>query len=343
MANTNISSSGVLGFNDTTGAVPLPSGTTAQRPGAASNGEMRFNTDNNNVEYYDGASWFDFSLVSLPPSVTTSAATSVTDATMTLNGNLTDLGGATTGTVGFYFGTNTNYASNTKYTVSTTASTGTFLYNATGLTSGTTYYTNAFAINDGGETVGAQVTQATPFVPQLITSSTSSYYGEATDSYPGPAMYTEFYDPTTTAYVTIDTYQNGNGSVSGAYSYFNGFAPYVGYNGCRGNYYGGFPAGKNYYNLWDYSSTQCQPALRICTNSTTRTYGGTYFHYTSSALNAYLRTTPPTGSLSNRVFSISGSSFTSYSTITNSTGEMKSQVTAVSGSGGGYLVHEFDL
>jgi len=55
MATTNISSSGVLGFNDTTGAVPLPSGTTAQRPGSASNGEMRFNTDTSKVEYYDGS------------------------------------------------------------------------------------------------------------------------------------------------------------------------------------------------------------------------------------------------------------------------------------------------
>jgi len=57
MATTNISSSGVLGFNDTTGAVQLPSGTTAQRPGSPSNGEMRYNTTDNKVEYYDGASW----------------------------------------------------------------------------------------------------------------------------------------------------------------------------------------------------------------------------------------------------------------------------------------------
>ena len=61
MATTNISSSDILGFNDNTGAVRLPSGTTAQRPGSPSNGEMRYNTTDNKVEYYDGASWIQLS------------------------------------------------------------------------------------------------------------------------------------------------------------------------------------------------------------------------------------------------------------------------------------------
>ena len=57
MATTNISSSDFLAFNDNTGAVQLPSGTTAQRPSSPSNGEMRYNTTDNKVEYYDGANW----------------------------------------------------------------------------------------------------------------------------------------------------------------------------------------------------------------------------------------------------------------------------------------------
>ena len=61
MATTNISSSDILGFNDTTGAVQLTSGTTAERPGSASNGEIRYNTTDNKVEYYDGASWIQLS------------------------------------------------------------------------------------------------------------------------------------------------------------------------------------------------------------------------------------------------------------------------------------------
>ena len=161
MATTNISSSGVLGFNDTTGAVQLTSGTTAQRPGSASNGEMRFNTDTSNVEYYDGSAWIDFSLTQPTPLVTTSSATDIGTIVMTLNGDLTYLGD--TGgnvTTGFYFGTSPTYSSNTKYTVSTNASIGTYTYSASGLTPTTTYYITSFASNSNGESVGTTLTQA---------------------------------------------------------------------------------------------------------------------------------------------------------------------------------------
>ena len=39
MSTTKILSSDFLGFNNNTGAVQLTSGTTAERPGSASNGE----------------------------------------------------------------------------------------------------------------------------------------------------------------------------------------------------------------------------------------------------------------------------------------------------------------
>jgi len=42
---------------DDTGFVKLPSGTTAQRPAAPSNNMMRFNTDLNCTEQYDGTYW----------------------------------------------------------------------------------------------------------------------------------------------------------------------------------------------------------------------------------------------------------------------------------------------
>lgn len=340
MATTNISSSGVLGFNDTTGAVQLPSGTTAQRPGSPSNGEMRYNTTDNKVEYYDGSSWIQFSLVSLPPSVTTLAATSVTDTTMTLNGNLSDLGGASTGTVGFYFGTSTNYASNTKYTVSTTASTGAFSYNATGLTGAVDYYINAFAINDGGETVGSQVSQATPFVPQFIATSTSTYYGKSSgNAYPDISLQTQFYNPTTTAYETADYYATGNGTTASGYSYFYGPAPHI-LNGCRGAEY------QQPYNVsyWGGAPT-CQPRLRSISNTTNRFIGGTYFQYYTTSVGAVLNTQNPSGkSLTNRVFSVQGGF--SGSSGTSNTGQMVSTVTNDGGQNSGqsgYLVHEFDL
>ncbi len=161
MATTNISSSGLLGFNDTTGAVQLPSGTTAERPGSPNNGQMRFNTDTSKVEYYDGASWVDFKLTQPTPLVTTLSATDIATTVMTLNGDLTYLGD--TGgnvTTGFYFGTSPTYSSNTKYTVSTNASTGTYTYSASGLTPTTTYYITSFASNSNGESVGTTLTQA---------------------------------------------------------------------------------------------------------------------------------------------------------------------------------------
>lgn len=43
-------------FNST-GAITLPSGTTAQRPSPAVAGMFRFNTTTNQVEYFDGTIW----------------------------------------------------------------------------------------------------------------------------------------------------------------------------------------------------------------------------------------------------------------------------------------------
>lgn len=42
-----------------TGAMQMPSGTTAQRPASPSSGDLRFNTDLGVAEYYDGARWIN--------------------------------------------------------------------------------------------------------------------------------------------------------------------------------------------------------------------------------------------------------------------------------------------
>lgn len=49
--------------NTSTGAFDLPSGTTAQRPGSASSGYTRFNTDLGVMENYDGSAWMKVSAV----------------------------------------------------------------------------------------------------------------------------------------------------------------------------------------------------------------------------------------------------------------------------------------
>lgn len=96
---------------------------------------------------------------STTPTVQTNAASSVTSTGMTLNGNVTAAGSTTVTDKGFYFGTNTSYASNTKISIG--SGTGTYTSARTGLTAGTTYYINAYAVNSQGESVGAQQTQAT--------------------------------------------------------------------------------------------------------------------------------------------------------------------------------------
>lgn len=61
MAITKLASSDLITFTDSTDSIRLPFGTTAQRPSSPTNGEMRYNTDDNKVEYYDGASWLQLS------------------------------------------------------------------------------------------------------------------------------------------------------------------------------------------------------------------------------------------------------------------------------------------
>jgi hypothetical protein len=43
-----------------TGALPLPSGTTAQRPASPAAGYARFNTTDGRAEYYTGTAWVPF-------------------------------------------------------------------------------------------------------------------------------------------------------------------------------------------------------------------------------------------------------------------------------------------
>ena len=115
--------------------------------------------------YINGDATGDFGLDDMAnkdyPTVTTNAASSVTSTSMTCNGNVSSDGGILEGITqrGFYFGTSTNYASNTKVSVSGT--TGAYTLARTGLNGSTTYYITAYAINALGERQGSTVTQAT--------------------------------------------------------------------------------------------------------------------------------------------------------------------------------------
>jgi hypothetical protein len=112
--------------------------------------------------------------------VVTNSASSVSYNSMTINGNVTNDGGGTITSRGFYFGTSSNYASNTKYTVG--SGTGTFSRSMTSISASTTYYATAFAINAAGEVRGSTVSQATNAAPIAVSISYASS-GNAISTY----------------------------------------------------------------------------------------------------------------------------------------------------------------
>ena len=83
-----------------TGAVGLPSGTTAQRPGTAAAGAMRWNTSTPGLEYFNGTTWVGGSVSSIDVSggttgLTTSGGPITSSGVITLSGTLNLASGGT--------------------------------------------------------------------------------------------------------------------------------------------------------------------------------------------------------------------------------------------------------
>ena len=78
MAITKISNPKLFELNSLTDALRLPTGGTGTRPSSAVAGEWRYNTDDNKVEYYDGANWFQIDDESLPTTSTCNYPTTAT-------------------------------------------------------------------------------------------------------------------------------------------------------------------------------------------------------------------------------------------------------------------------
>lgn len=113
-----------------------------------------------------------------PPSVTTDAAGGITADSATLNGNLTNLGSATTDNVSFQWGTRQGgpYLYSTPQQAMT--ATGPFNYGLTGLHGDTTYYFRAKA--DGGiygASYGAEQSFTTLKVPPAIETDNATSVG----------------------------------------------------------------------------------------------------------------------------------------------------------------------
>jgi len=91
-----------------------------------------------------------------PPTVTTSAASSLAATSATLNGSLGSLGTATSVNVSFEWGTTTSYGTET--TAQSVTAIGAFTANLTGLTANTTYHFRAKAAGHGAAVYGADMT-----------------------------------------------------------------------------------------------------------------------------------------------------------------------------------------
>lgn len=138
------------------------------------------------------------------PTVTTDSTANVTTNRIRVYGTVSSDGGGSITQRGFYFGTSSNYASNTKYTVSGT--TGGFNYLFTGLSSNTTYYYTAYAINSVGETRGTTKSQATNFAYTFKSPIYSQNFGSY--EYVSGGMY----------YYKVD----GSWALSSSYNFNNG-------------------------------------------------------------------------------------------------------------------------
>ena len=112
-------------------------------------------------------------LIKTKPTVTTSAASSISSRQATLGGEVTRDGRSNITARGVCCNTSPNpTTSNKKFSMSTGS--GTFSGNATGLNPGTTYYARAYATNAQGTAYGNQITFTTlPELPTVVTACIS--------------------------------------------------------------------------------------------------------------------------------------------------------------------------
>nr|BAR33803.1 hypothetical protein [uncultured Mediterranean phage uvMED] len=164
------------------GALRLRADIAAEVDGSATGTDVSLGTLSNSAGFAEPdtmSEFYGYSSVSAP-TVQTDAISNVTATSMTLNGNATADNGASITSKGFYFGTNSSYASNTKRS-SLGSGTGSFTENVTGLTAATTYYVTSYAINSIGESVGSTISSSSgAAVVPTISQGNAAGIGETT-------------------------------------------------------------------------------------------------------------------------------------------------------------------
>ena len=126
------------------------------------------------------------------PSVTTGAASAITQTTATLAGSITANGCSAVTTYGVEYSLVNGFPNGTGTAVaSTNLSGGNFSSNLTGLTAGTTYYYHAYATNAGGTAYGAQQSITTVSLTPVINVTTLAAFGNiCINTVAGPNLFT---------------------------------------------------------------------------------------------------------------------------------------------------------
>jgi len=115
--------------------------------------------------------------VTLPPTITTQAASAIGFTTATGNGNIGSLGSPNLTQYGFVWSTSANptVALSTKTEMGTASATGAFTSTITGLIPNTTYHIKAYATNPGGTIYGNEVTFKTLLAaPPVVTTQAAT-------------------------------------------------------------------------------------------------------------------------------------------------------------------------
>lgn len=126
------------------------------------------------------------------PSVTTGAASAITQTTATLAGSITATGCSAVTTYGVEYSLVNGFPNGTGTAVaSTNLSGGNFSSNLTALTAGTTYYYHAYATNGGGTGYGAQQSFTTvSFTPTVTVTNLAAFGNVCINTIAGPNSFT---------------------------------------------------------------------------------------------------------------------------------------------------------
>ncbi len=143
--------------------------------------------------------------VNTMPSVTTGAATSITQTTATAAGTITATGCTAISAYGIEYSTTAGFPPGTGLQVgSSNLSGGNFSSGLTGLTSSTTYYYRAYATNAGGTAYGTEQSFVTASPnPTINTTALSAFGNVCINTTAGPNSFTISGANLTTANVTV--------------------------------------------------------------------------------------------------------------------------------------------